>query len=163
MLQKVKGYDEVGIDDWSSHDWRVCGLKLLLKFVPIELPGQFYQGMAQVDDGLEFSLKKVGLSGGRRRLRLHVFSRFLQVIPTLNDNRSVSALQGAHHDEATLSDGPGVFGCPFRAHSFLGDGFPMALPWAEREVPLAGRQIANHPENFYTWYHNTAFRAKTAP
>ena len=24
---------------------------------------------------------------------------------------------------------------------FFGDGFPMALPWAEREVPLAGRQI----------------------
>ena len=23
----------------------------------------------------------------------------------------------------------------------FGDGFPMALPWAGREVPLAGRQI----------------------
>jgi hypothetical protein len=57
MLQKVKGHHEAGIDAWSSHDWRVRGLKLLLKFVPIELLGQFYQGMAQVDDGLEFSLK----------------------------------------------------------------------------------------------------------
>jgi hypothetical protein len=29
----------------------------------------------------------------------------------------------------------------------------MALPWAEREVPPAGRQIAKLPENSYTWYH----------
>jgi hypothetical protein len=43
---------------------------------------------------------------------------------------------------------------PFQAAFFLGDGFPMALPWAEREVPLAGRQIANHPENSYTWYNS---------
>ncbi len=34
----------------------------------------------------------------------------------------------------------------------FGDGFPMALPWAARKVPLAGRQIAHHPENSYTWY-----------
>ena len=45
---------------------------------------------------------------------------------------------------------------PFQGAFFLGDGFPMALPWAEREVPLAGRQITNHPENSYTWYKPTA-------
>ncbi len=43
-------------------------------------------------------------------------------------------------------------GVPFQGAFFLGDGFPMALPWAEREVPLAGRQIANHPENSHMWY-----------
>jgi hypothetical protein len=36
---------------------------------------------------------------------------------------------------------------PFQGAFFLGDGFPMALPWAKEEVPLAGRQIANRPEN----------------
>jgi hypothetical protein len=36
---------------------------------------------------------------------------------------------------------------PFQGAFFLGDGFPMALPWTEGEVPLAGRQIANRPEN----------------
>ena len=86
MLQKVKGY----------HDWRVRGLKLLLKFVPIELLGQFYQGMAQVDDGLEFSLKKVGLSGGRRRLRLHVFSQFLRVITQLTEQKPCHNLTANH-------------------------------------------------------------------
>jgi hypothetical protein len=35
----------------------------------------------------------------------------------------------------------------------LGDGFPMALPWAGREVPLTGRQIVNHPENSDKWYY----------
>jgi hypothetical protein len=30
---------------------------------------------------------------------------------------------------------------PFQGVFFFGDGFPMALPWAGREVPLAGRQI----------------------
>jgi hypothetical protein len=43
-------------------------------------------------------------------------------------------------------------GVPFQGAFFLGDGLPMALPWAEREVPLAGRQIANHPENSDTCY-----------
>jgi hypothetical protein len=43
---------------------------------------------------------------------------------------------------------------PFQGAFFLGDGFPMALPWAEREEPLAGRQIANHPENSYMWYYS---------
>ncbi len=38
---------------------------------------------------------------------------------------------------------------PFQSAFLLGDGFPMALPWAEREVPIAGRQTANHPENSY--------------
>ncbi len=41
---------------------------------------------------------------------------------------------------------------PFQGAFFFGNGFPMALPWAEGEVPLAGRQIANHPENSYVWY-----------
>ncbi len=42
---------------------------------------------------------------------------------------------------------------PFQSAFFLGDGFPMATPWAEREVPLARRQIANHPENLYMGFH----------
>ena len=41
----------------------------------------------------------------------------------------------------------GQVGVPFQGVFFLGDGFPMALPWAGREVPLTGRQIVNHPEN----------------
>jgi hypothetical protein len=45
---------------------------------------------------------------------------------------------------------------PFRGAFFLGDGFHMALPWAEGEVPLAGRQIANRPENSSIWYQTTA-------
>jgi hypothetical protein len=43
---------------------------------------------------------------------------------------------------------------PFQCAFFLGYGFPTALPWAEREVPLAGRRIANHPENSYMWYNS---------
>ena len=34
----------------------------------------------------------------------------------------------------------------------------MALPWAEREVPLAGHQIADHPENSHMWYKGTEGR-----
>jgi hypothetical protein len=30
---------------------------------------------------------------------------------------------------------------PFQGVFFFGVGFPMALPWAGREVPPAGRQI----------------------
>ncbi len=41
---------------------------------------------------------------------------------------------------------------PFQGSFFLGDDFPMALPWAKREVPLAGRPIAHDPENSYMWY-----------
>jgi hypothetical protein len=96
MLQKVKGYHEAGIDAWSSHHWRVRGLKLLLKFVPIELLGQFYQGMAQVDDGLEFSLKKVGLSDGKRSLRLHVFSPFLRATTYRPEQKACHNLHESH-------------------------------------------------------------------
>jgi hypothetical protein len=46
----------------------------------------------------------------------------------------------------------GQFEVPFQGAFFLGDGFPMALPWTEGEVPLAGRQIANSPENSHMWY-----------
>ncbi len=56
------------------------------------------------------------------------------LIPTISNNRSLSAPKG-------------VF--------FLGDGFPMALPWAGREVPLTGRQIVNHPENSDKRYHRS--------
>ncbi len=45
---------------------------------------------------------------------------------------------------------------PFQGAFFLGDGFPMALPWAEREVPLAGPQIANRPENSCMRYNTFA-------
>ncbi len=45
-------------------------------------------------------------------------------------------------------------GVPFQGVFFLGDGFPMALPWAGREVPLTGRQIGNHPENSNKWYYS---------
>jgi hypothetical protein len=41
---------------------------------------------------------------------------------------------------------------PFQGAFFFRDGFPMALPWAEGDVPLAGRQTAKHPENSYVWY-----------
>ncbi len=40
---------------------------------------------------------------------------------------------------------------PFQSAFFLGDGSLIALPWAEGEVSLAGRQIANRPENSYMW------------
>jgi hypothetical protein len=41
---------------------------------------------------------------------------------------------------------------PIQGALFLGDGSPMALRWAEGELPLAGRQIANRPENSCMWY-----------
>jgi hypothetical protein len=41
---------------------------------------------------------------------------------------------------------------PFQGSFFLGDDFPMALPWAKREVPLAGRPIAHDPGNLHMWY-----------
>ncbi len=55
---------------------------------------------------------------------------------------------GAPQDEATLLDGPGMLGCLFSVF-FFGDGFPMALPWAKREVPLAGRQICRKAARFF--------------
>ena len=53
-------------------------------------------------------------------------------------------------------------GVPFQGVFFLGDGFPMALPWAGREVPLTGRQIVNHPETSDKWYESWYDSAKTA-
>ena len=50
----------------------------------------------------------------------------------------------------------GQVGVPFQGVFFLGDGFPMALPWAGREVPHTGRPIVNHPENTGKWYKNVA-------
>ena len=44
---------------------------------------------------------------------------------------------------------------PFQGAFFWGDGFPMALPWAEGEMPVVGRQIGNRPENSYVWYYST--------
>jgi hypothetical protein len=52
--------------------------------------------MAQVDDGLEFSLKKVGLSGGRRRLRLHVFSQSLRVITQISEQKPCHIFNASH-------------------------------------------------------------------
>jgi hypothetical protein len=60
---------------------------------------------------------------------------------------------GAPHDDATHLKWAGQVGVPLQGVFFLRDGFPMALPWAGKEVPLAGRQIANHPENSYRWHH----------
>ncbi len=79
MFQKMKGDHEPGVDSWSSHDRGVSGLELLLECVPVELLGQFYQGMVEVDDGLEFGLKEVWLNGGDRGFWLHGFSQFLEV------------------------------------------------------------------------------------
>jgi hypothetical protein len=53
--------------------------------------------------------------------------------------------EGAPHDEATLSDGPGMFGVPFQGVFFFGGGFPMALPWAGGEVPLRGVRYGGSP------------------
>ncbi len=50
---------------------------------------------------------------------------------------------------------------PFQGAFFLGDGFPMALPWAEGDVPLAGRQIANRPENSCMWCQETRPASRT--
>ncbi len=83
MPQKMKGDHEPGVDDWSSHDRGVSGLELLFECVPVELVGQFYQGMVEVDDGLAFGLKEVCLKGGHRGLWLHGFSRFLKVLTPL--------------------------------------------------------------------------------
>jgi hypothetical protein len=80
--QKVKGYHDAGIDASSSHDWRVCGLMLLLKLVPVEIMGKVHHGMVQIDDGFESSAKNVGFSGGRRRLPRAVSTPYLKVPKT---------------------------------------------------------------------------------
>ena len=90
-----------------------------------------------------------------------VTSRFPEpLIPHLNYNRSISARRGrplaahgiavgliryktlspvgAPHDDATLSDGPGRLGCPFRAYSFLGTVFPWRCHGLKEECPLRG-------------------------
>jgi hypothetical protein len=54
-------------------------VQLSLKSVPIEFPGQFHQGVVEVDDGFELRLKKVRLNGGNRGFWLHGFSQFLRV------------------------------------------------------------------------------------
>jgi hypothetical protein len=73
---------------WSAHDRGVSGLELLLECVPVELLGQFYQRMVEVDDGLEFGLKEVRLNGGNRGVWLHGFSQFLEVLTPLTKQNS---------------------------------------------------------------------------
>ncbi len=46
---------------------------------------------------------------------------------------------------------------PFQGVFFFGDGFPMALPWAEREVPLAGRQIWRKSAPLFSTMRNDEF------
>ncbi len=45
---------------------------------------------------------------------------------------------GAPHDEATLSDGAGRLGRPFRAYSFLGTVFPWRCHGLKERCPLRG-------------------------
>jgi hypothetical protein len=78
---------------------------------------------------------------------------------------------GASHDEATLSNGPGMLGCPFRASSFWGTVFPWRCHGLKVNCPcgasdlakiragflknperlIDGIPVANHPENFELW------------
>jgi hypothetical protein len=75
----MKGDHESGVDARSTHDGGISGVKLSLKSVPVELPGQLHQGVVEVDDGFELRLKKVCLNGGNRRFGRHGFSQFLRV------------------------------------------------------------------------------------
>jgi hypothetical protein len=78
MLQEKKGDPESGVDARSYHTGRTSGVKLSLKSVPVELPGQFCQGVVEVDDGFELRLKKVRLNDGNRGFWLHGVSKFLR-------------------------------------------------------------------------------------
>ena len=55
---------------------------------------------------------------------------------------------GAPHDDATLSDGPGMLGCPFRAYSFLGTVFPWRCHGLKEKCPLRGVRVAANPCRF---------------
>ena len=55
---------------------------------------------------------------------------------------------GAPHDDATLSDGPGRLGCPFRAYSFLGTVFPWRCHGLKEKCPLRGVRVAANPCRF---------------
>jgi hypothetical protein len=90
----MKGDHEPSVEAWSSNDRSVSGLDLLLKCIPVELVGQLYQGMVEVDDGLEFGLKEVWLDGGNRGLRLHGFSQFFSVVNTPN---TAKVMRTFHH------------------------------------------------------------------
>ena len=46
---------------------------------------------------------------------------------------------------------------PFQGVFFFGDGFPLALPWAERAVPLAGRQIWRKSAPLFSTRRNDEF------
>ena len=45
---------------------------------------------------------------------------------------------GAPHDEATVSDGPRMLACPFRAYSFWGTVFPWRCHGLKEKCPLRG-------------------------
>jgi hypothetical protein len=79
VLQKMKGDHEAGVDARSTHDGGISGVQLSFKSVPIEFPGQFYQGVVEVDDGFELRLKKIRLNGGNRGFWLQGFSQFSRV------------------------------------------------------------------------------------
>ena len=79
MLQEMKGEHESGVYARSSNEGGMNGVKLSLKSVLVELPGQLYQGVVEVDDGFEIRLKKGCRNGGNLRFGLLGFSQFLRV------------------------------------------------------------------------------------
>jgi hypothetical protein len=50
---------------------------------------------------------------------------------------------GAPHDDATHLKWAGQVGVPLQGVFFLGDGFPMALPWAGK-VPFVSYRLSNY-------------------
>jgi hypothetical protein len=53
--------------------------------------------------------------------------------------------QGAPHDEANFSNGPGMFGCPFRAYCFWGRFFPWRCHGLEVNCPFRGVRFGGSP------------------
>jgi hypothetical protein len=55
---------------------------------------------------------------------------------------------GAPHEDATLSEGPGMLGGPFRADSFLGTVFPWRCHGLEEKCPVRGVRLGENPRRF---------------